>query len=283
MGAAIFETIEPKSSSRPSRALRALSGKTIIAAGILALGSCSGTQPPSPIALSWRGDIENPRFAGYEALAGRVKNSYVRVLVLDPAAPRPGSDAYEGLPIVNGASGVIVDASGDILTAAHIAKNTSFIVEVTTSDGQVRPGRILDIDPRQDLALLRIAPTPSLLPAVLAGPERPGIGEPVLAIGTPDNKPGVVSLGTIVEPKTARRIAYENGRYGFDDGIKLHMEIEPGHSGGPVFDWQGRVIGLVGGFVLPDSKKKPAISPNLGYAIPADTITAYLARVLPPR
>ena len=47
------------------------------------------------------------------------------------------------------------------------------------------------------------------------------------------------------------------------------MEVESGHSGGPVFDRRGALIGMVAGYELGDTTKRPYVSPRITYAIPS--------------
>lgn len=179
--------------------------------------------------------------------------------------------------VVNGASGTIVDERGLVVTAAHIAKDRRFAAEVTTADGMVHQATILDVAPARELALLKIAPGSGVEVPERADPGSLRAGQPVMAIGTPDNVPGVVSFGRIISPRRTERISY--AEYGFDDAIELAMEIEPGHSGGPVFDTEGRLIGVLASFGLGDTRRVPYVSTRLAYAIPISGVAAYLVEV----
>jgi S1-C subfamily serine protease len=105
-------------------------------------------------------------------------------------------------------------------------------------------------------------------------------GEPAFVIGTPDNKPGMVALGRVAVPRMSRRIAY--GGFGFSDGIELRADVQPGHSGGPVFDGAGRLIGILAGFGLGDTSRKTYVPTLIGYAVPSVTVAAYLASIAGP-
>jgi len=262
-----------------SRACKSL----VLVLGCLLLAGCAETRTaPAPFTLAWLGDRQDQRFSGHEALTEKVRNSFVQITVLDPSAPKPGEAEYEGRPIVSGASGVIIDRRGYVVTAAHIARSTAFTAEVTTWDGTIHQARILDVDTQQELALLLMEPVPNLDAASLAVPGSLHKGDPVIAIGAPDNKPGVVSLGFVVEPRWPHRITYDSDQFGFDDGVKLSIDAEPGNSGGPAFDWQGGLIGILAGFVLGNESSVNYIPPRLAYLVPAATIRRYLTRLLPP-
>lgn len=268
--------------ARPACALTAL-----FLAACTPSSSTPSSSTPHPFTLSWVGDRRDPRFAGHEALARKVAGSYVRVVVLAPSAPGAGTEDQGGgdqggMAPVASASGVVIDRRGYVLTAAHIARDTAFTAEVTLPDGSLHPARILDVDPDHELALLRTAPLPDAEAATLAPPGSLHEGDPVLAIGTPGDVPGVVSLGMVVSPRWPGRVTYGDGRFGFDDGVKLSIDVEPGNSGGPGFDWEGRLIGILAGFVLGEESDVNYIPPRLAYLVPADGIRRYLARLPPP-
>ena len=239
----------------------------------LALAGCAGAAPPQPVTLIYPYGIEeSARFEGYRRLAQRVAPSYVRVLVY-------ADSADEGIAIVNGASGAIVDARGYVVTSAHIAKSSRFKARVTTMDGRQRPATIVLIAPGRELALLKIDPFPGMRVARLADAEDVRAGRRVVSIGTPNNRKGVVAVGIVVNPRRGLRIEY--GEYGYDDAIELRMEVEPGHSGGPVFDTEGRLIGMVASFGLGDTRRVPYVSTMIAYAVPASAIAAYLEEARP--
>ncbi len=227
-----------------------------------------------PIALSYHPSTSESRlrFEGYEETAARAAPSYVRVVVCQAEGGTPRLDEAERKDgIINGASGVIVDASGLIVTAAHIALDPRHDAVVVTLDGQARKARILRVDRNRELALVKIAPFAGMAVAELADSDALQSADAVLAIGTPDNKGGVVSLGRVLVPKLEGRLEY-NG-FGFADAVKLRIDVEPGNSGGPVFDARGRLIGIVGAFGLPEPGETVS---RLGFAVPSNAIRAYL-------
>jgi S1-C subfamily serine protease len=103
------------------------------------------------------------------------------------------------------------------------------------------------------------------------------VGRRVVSIGTPNNRKGVVTVGVIVNSRRSLRIEY--GEYGYDDAVELRMEVEPGHSGGPVFDTADRLIGMVASFGLGDTQRVPYVSTMIAYAVPAAAIVAYLKEI----
>ena len=241
----------------------------------LALGGCADAAAPEPIALSYSRLAEDAGpLGGTRRLAERVSGAYVGVLVY-------GATEDEGMPgsvVVSGASGAIVDPRGYVVTAAHVARHTRFAARITTLDGAVRPGSILHVDPAREIALLKIEPFAGMQSAVIARSRRLIAGQPVLAIGTPGNRKGVVSPGRVTDPRRQERIEF--GAFGFDDAIVLRMEIQPGHSGGPLFDAEGGLVGMVAGFGLGDTRRVPYLPTGVAFAVPSAALADYLTEIL---
>jgi S1-C subfamily serine protease len=153
------------------------------------------------------------------------------------------------------ASGIVVQPTGLVLTTRHGVQE-SVDVQVTTADGQVYPGQVVDFDLRHDLAMVRLKeavnlPTVSLKQKVTLKP-----GEPITAIGTVEGKPGIVTTGTYQGTTPQGSLKTSSGF------------LQPGNSGGPLLNQQGVVVGISKG-VLPD---------NSGLATSSAAAQAFLAR-----
>lgn len=245
-----------------------------------ALAGCAAAPPapPAPVVLSysyrnWAAD----GFPGHRDLAERVKPGYVLLTIYAKGEGAPSADLAGRIVVV--ASGTIVDRRGYIVTAAHIAKDTGLGARVRTIDGREHEATILHVDPGRELALLRTEAPLNMPPVRFGDPARLVRGEPALAMGSPDQHAGVVSLGYVRIPRRKTRLDY-NG-YGFDSGIELKMEVESGHSGGPVFNARGEAIGMVASYLLGDTTKSPYVSPAIAFAVPADAVRAYVAEHAP--
>jgi S1-C subfamily serine protease len=207
-------------------------------------------------------------------IAERNAAIYVRVAVFSPEdGPSSAAEGAAG-GLVNAASGIVVDRSGLVVTAAHIALSTALRAEFITGDGQRRAARILCVDPERELALLAIEPFAAMRVARFADGAAIRPGEAAVAIGTPGNRPGVVSFGTVARPRLRARIAYPP--YGFDAAVELTLEVEPGHSGGPVLNARGELIGMVASFVVGDVSQVNYVSPRVAHAVPAAEIDAFV-------
>ena len=133
-------------------------------------------------------------------------------------------------------SGFIISSDGIILTNAHVvAEATEITVKLT--DRREFEAKILGIDKRTDIAVLKI--DAKNLPAVKIG--RAGdlkVGEWVAAIGSPFGFENTVTSG-IVSAK-ARALPDEN----YVPFIQTDVPVNPGNSGGPLFNMDGEVVGM---------------------------------------
>jgi serine protease Do len=134
-------------------------------------------------------------------------------------------------------SGVIVDPSGIALTNAHVVERATDI-EVVTAEGKKHKAKLVGLDKRTDLAVLRLqggGPYPS---ASLGDSDKVRVGDWVLAIGSPFGLQQTVTAG-IISAK-GRSI----GQGPFDDFLQTDAAINPGNSGGPLVNMSGEVVGI---------------------------------------
>jgi serine protease Do len=147
----------------------------------------------------------------------------------------PGRDAVPDA----GGSGVVVDAAkGLILTNDHVVPDAPRIV-VILPDGRQRTAKEVRRDPRSDLALLVIDPDGlGLAQADWGDSDALDLADWTLAVGQPFGLSGTVTAGIV---SGARR---GFGPVGYDDLIQTSAAINPGSSGGPLIDLDGRVVGI---------------------------------------
>ncbi|MBC8131672.1 MAG: trypsin-like peptidase domain-containing protein, partial [Deltaproteobacteria bacterium] len=133
-------------------------------------------------------------------------------------------------------SGFIVSADGIILTNAHVAADATEIT-VKLTDKREFDAKVLGVDRRTDIAVLKIDAKD--LPIVRIGDaEHLKVGEWVAAIGSPFGFENTVTSG-IVSAK-ARSLPDEN----YVPFIQTDVAVNPGNSGGPLFNMNGEVIGI---------------------------------------
>ena len=133
-------------------------------------------------------------------------------------------------------SGFIISPDGLVLTNAHVVREAKQVT-VKLSDRREFAARVLGSDPATDIAVLKLDATN--LPTVQLGdPRQVQVGDPVLAIGAPYG----------FEQTATQGIVSAKGRSLPGDGvvpfIQTDAAVNPGNSGGPLFDAAGRVIGV---------------------------------------
>lgn len=154
-------------------------------------------------------------------------------------------------------SGFIISGDGYVMTNAHVVDQADEIT-VRLTDKREFSAKLIGADKRTDIALLKI--DASGLPSVTLGnPESLKVGEWVVAIGSPFGFENSVTAG-IVSAK-GRSLPQEN----YVPFIQTDVAVNPGNSGGPLFNLKGEVVGInsqiysrTGGFM------------GLSFAIPID-------------
>ena len=133
-------------------------------------------------------------------------------------------------------SGFIVEPGGVILTNAHVVEGADE-VRVRLSDRREFKGKVLGVDHQSDIAVVKIDATG--LPVVKFGdPAQVRVGEWVLAIGSPFGFENTATVGIV--SGTSRSLP--DGTY--VPFIQTDAAVNPGNSGGPLFNMRGEVIGI---------------------------------------
>lgn len=191
-------------------------------------------------------------------VVSRVSPAVVTILFTDEKTSQSG----------NG-SGFIIDPDGHIVTNDHVVAGASQIA-VLFADGTQVPAVVVGRDPPTDIALIKVNVSRKL-PFVSFGDDREAeVGDWVLAIGSPDFKPGTVTAGIL---SAKGRDGVEGGSQ-FTSYLQIDAALNHGNSGGPTFNLAGEVIGVN---VLASYN---AIDPNTGmgerndglaFAVPSST------------
>ncbi len=175
---------------------------------------------------------------------------------------RPGQPGQPNQPrrATSLGSGFVVNAEERlVVTNNHVVEGGEEI-NVVFNDGVTLRADLVGADPRTDVALLRIRETDRRLVAVEFGDsDTAQPGDWVLAIGNPFGLGGSVSSGIV----SARSRDIRQGLY--DDFIQTDAAINRGNSGGPLFDMQGKVIGINTAIYSPSGG-----SIGIGFAIPSN-------------
>ena len=159
-------------------------------------------------------------------------------------------------------AGTILHAGGLIVTNAHVVQMKS--PQVTLWDGRRLAGNLLAYDKRRDLAALSVEAED--LPTIELGNGR-GLraGQWVVALGHPWGVRGAVSAGMVIDVGRPLEGMPFDG-----DLIQVGLQLRPGHSGGPMLDGAGRLVGI----------NTMISGPAVGLAVPIQSVKRFLQREL---
>jgi S1-C subfamily serine protease len=153
-----------------------------------------------------------------------------------------------------GSGSGVVWAPNTIITNHHVVQGEA--PEIVFTDGRTTTGKLIARDPRNDIVALRVEGTPA--PAPIGDSLDLRVGELVLAIGHPLGVENAVTVGIISGLPTARDPRAL---------IRSDLHLNPGNSGGPLFDATGAVIGI----------NSMVAGPGTALSVPSNTVQALLS------
>ncbi|MFH2008057.1 MAG: trypsin-like peptidase domain-containing protein [bacterium] len=177
---------------------------------------------------------------------------------------------------VSGGSGILVSKEGHVLTNGHVIGDRRRLrrVEVSLTDGRTLEATPVASDPHTDLAVLQVD-APDLPVAPLGSSGDILVGEWAIAIGNPFDLGPTVSIGVV--SAVGRDFQEPQGDYYYRDMIQTDAAINPGHSGGPLVNALGEVIGI-NSFIFTGGEYSFG-SIGVGFAIPIDAARRFLDEV----
>jgi len=155
-------------------------------------------------------------------------------------------------------SGVIIDRRGYVLTNHHVVRGADAVTVRLSSKAEYR-GRIIGIDVKTDLAVIRFEPDTEPAVATLGNSDSLRVGEWAIAIGNPFGLDQTVTVGVVSATGRA-----DVGIATYENFIQTDASINPGNSGGPLVNLRGEVIGINTAIV--------ATGQGIGFAIPANMV-----------
>lgn len=167
-------------------------------------------------------------------------------------------------------SGVIIDKRGYIVTNNHVVSGAS-TVDVVLSDGtSIKNAQVVGADAQDDLAIIKINPTSTLVAAPLGDSSQLKVGQDVMAIGSPLGNTQTVTSGII--SALGRNVNEgQNGNGATLPGtIQTDAPINPGNSGGALVDLNGNLIGIPTLTAVDPEFNAPAN--GVGFAIPSNRV-----------
>jgi serine protease Do len=155
-------------------------------------------------------------------------------------------------------SGFFISGDGYIVTNNHVVDHASEVT-VTTAEGKSMSAKVIGVDSKTDLALLKAEG--SNFPYVTFAAHTPRVGDWVIAVGNPFGLGGTVTAGIV----SARGRDIGSGPY--DDFLQIDAPVNHGNSGGPTFDAEGEVVGVNTAIFSPSGG-----SVGIGFAIASDVV-----------
>ena len=164
-------------------------------------------------------------------------------------------------------SGVVLDREGHVITNHHVVAGAEKII-VTLADGRVLSGSVVGSDDETDVAVAQVEGA-ELKPATFGDSDKLKVGQPVLAIGNPLGLAGGPTVTSGVISSLRRSVQLGNG------GLKViqtDAAVNPGNSGGPLVDLEGRVI-AINTVTIPYAE-------GIGFAIPINMVLGITEQIL---
>ena len=187
----------------------------------------------------------------------RILPSVVHIKALDSDAELDDPD-----PEFSIGSGVIVSASGYILTNHHVIESSGEVT-VVTSSGKRMPARLIGSDPETDIAVLKVSASDPLPAASFQDQRRPvRVGDLVMAVGSPYGLQSTASLGIV---SAVGRSSLGLSRY--EHYIQTDAAINYGSSGGALTNSSGELVGI--STALFAKRSQNGYAQGIGFAIPA--------------
>jgi S1-C subfamily serine protease len=227
---------------------------------------------------------EKPLVPASVKAAQAIAPSVVRVMGL-MRDDDDGSDASDALQASGRAkadklergigSGVVIIDNGTILTNLHVLQGAKRI-KVTFADGHVSDARMVSVDARNDLAVLRAQSVPDdLQAAAMRSTADLAPGEPVVAVGFPFGIGPSTSSGVVSGLK--REFRSPDGQQVMTNLIQFDAAANPGNSGGPLVTLDGAVVGIVTAILNPTQQR---VFIGIGFAVPIENAAG--AAGMPP-
>lgn len=164
-------------------------------------------------------------------------------------------------------SGFILTEDGYVITNYHVIAEADQVT-VTLNDDKDFVAKIVGVDKKTDIALLKIESKEKLKPVELGDSNEARVGDDIITIGNPFGLGGTVTKGII----SARSRNINAGV--FDDFIQTDAAINMGNSGGPMFNLRGQVIGIN---TLIASPSKGSV--GIGFAIPINMVKSIVEQL----
>lgn len=192
-----------------------------------------------------------------EAVAAKVLPAVVSIQV------RTATQGAEG-------SGSIISPDGYVLTNHHVvAGGESGEIQVSLNDGSRHPATLVASDPATDVAVIKIDDAKDLPYLEFGDSSALRVGQQVVAVGSPLGLNATVTSGIVSALNRPVRASQGGGESSLIDAIQTDAAVNPGNSGGPLVDMEGRLVGMNSMIASLSSTGGESGSIGLGFAIPS--------------
>ncbi len=169
-------------------------------------------------------------------------------------------------------SGFVWDDNGIVVTNYHVVEGARSVT-VTFHTQETFEAKVVGIEPRKDIAVLKVeAPAKLLVPTRVAKGGEVEVGQKAIAIGNPFGLDHTLTTGVI---SAIGRQVQGAGGVSIRDMIQTDAAINPGNSGGPLLDSQGQLIGM-NTMIF----SKSGSSAGIGFAVPTSTISRIVPQII---
>ena len=165
-------------------------------------------------------------------------------------------------------SGFIIDKNGIVVTNNHVIQGADDII--VSVNGDEYKAEVIGKDPYMDLAVIKIDSKEKFRPVSFGDSDKARVGDWVIAIGNPFGFGGTVTSGIISSRNR------DIGLTRYDDFIQTDASINQGNSGGPLFNLDGKVIGINTAIIAPGQSG----SIGIGFAIPSNSAAQVIDQLL---
>jgi S1-C subfamily serine protease len=223
------------------------------------------TPPPAPLSSGARTEDERNTISVFRAAAPSTVFVTQTRIVVDFLGDEQEVAAGSG-------SGFVWDEAGHIVTNFHVVQGARAL-RVTFQDQKTFDARLVGVEPRKDIAVLKVDVPPELLKPVTVGQhENLDVGQKAIAIGNPFGLDHTLTTGVI---SALGRQVHGIGGVTIRDMIQTDAAINPGNSGGPLLDSSGTLIGM-NTMIF----SKSGAYAGIGFAVPATTIGRIVPQII---
>jgi serine protease Do len=247
-------------------------------------------QDGTPAALVESKSKEGDRPSSFSALVKEVGHAVVNISVegdneapapSEGGAPQPAQPQLpffrkDSSPLRSVGSGFISSSDGYVITNNHVIEKAKKIIVRIPDDKSDYPAKVIGIDPKTDLALIKIEPKAPLKTIYLGDSDTLEVGDWVIAVGNQFQLGQTVTAGIV--SATSRRVPTGSP---YDAFIQTDASINPGSSGGPLFNTKGQVVGINTAIFSPGRTQFGGTGFNIGigFSIPINLARRVLTQL----